>query len=207
MTLSAAELPAPLPMSIPKAGTKFAIQSGTQIEKLMLKKTVLSPVTMPVPFGKSYALAFWVNLDDTPMLMEKGFTQDAPVTLADWYSDDINSQRTTLRIQGGKFVVTALNDGKWKALPGIGMKTEPGKWYFLAYSYENGSGAFYVNGDIILRTPEGSPAQDALRNIAFGHFQKGRRLEGIILQPRLYPAALNAGEIKTLFDAKPTEVR
>jgi alpha-L-fucosidase len=198
MTASVAEPPAPLPLSIPKAGAEFVVQSATQIEKLTLKNTALAPVSMPAPFGRSYTLAFWVRFDDSPALAETEFTKDAPVTLVDLYSNDINAQRTTLRIQGGKFAANVMNDKKSKALPGIGMAAEPGRWYFLAYTCDNGQGVFYVNGDRALRTPPGSPVQSDLQNIAFGHFQKGRRLDGVILRPRLYPATLAAAELNAI---------
>ncbi|OAM90540.1 LamG domain-containing protein [Termitidicoccus mucosus] len=207
-SLSAQPLPAPLPLEIPKADPAVVFQKDGQIAKLTLKqKAYLAPVNLPKAFGDNYTLTFWVRLDDTPALRETGFTPDAPVTLIDLSSPDWDDQRTTLRVHGGRFSVTALNEGKWKMLAGVRPIAEPETWYFLAYAKSGGKGAFYMNGDIMTRTPADAPVQDKIQNIVFGNFQKQRRLQGVILQPRLYPAALDMAQIQSLHASPPAEVK
>jgi hypothetical protein len=206
--LSAQALPPPHPLEIPKAASSVVIQKDGQIEKLTLdKKISLAPVKLPKAFGDHYTLAFWVKLDDTPALVAGGFTPDAPMTLIDLSSPGWDDQRTTLRIHDGRFSVTALNKGKWKTLAGVRPVAEPGIWYFLAYAKSGGKGVFYMNGDIMARTPADAPVQDKIQNIIFGNFQKQRRLQGVMLHPRLYPAALTPAQIQSLHASPPADVK
>ena len=205
-----AQTASPLPMNIKSAPKGVVTQNETQIESIVLDgKTSLKVLQMPKIFGPTYTLSLWVKLDDSPALYESKFSNEAPPTIIDLHSKDINEQRCVIRVHNGKFVITELLKGpsKWKSLNGISMKAEPGKWYHLAYSHSATQGVFYVNGDIIART-EGSPApQDKLQNVIFGRFQSMRRMSGLIVQPRLYPVSFDIRQVRELFQNKPETIK
>jgi hypothetical protein len=197
-SLPAQPLPAPLPLEISKADPAVVIQKDGQIEKLTLdKKTILPPARLSAGLGEDYAIAFWIKFAETPALKETGFSDSAPVTIVDLYSDDMK-QRTTLRVEKENFAAVSRNDGKNKVFYGLPIKVTPEEWYFVTYCNRDGRGVLYLNGDIILRAPASTPKQAGVQNIAFGNFAKKRPLEGTILQPRIYKSALSDEQIRAL---------
>ena len=200
----------PLPLKISGSSPEDAVtQNGTQIEKIILdQKTTVKVIQMPSAFGPSYTISMWVKFNDTPALREKGFSRTAPINIVDLHSPGTNEQNVLLRIMDGYFAITELRQppSKWRTIGGIKIQPEPDKWYHLAYSCSPTLGIFCLNGDIIARTVSPAP-QDKLQNIIFGRIKNTRKLDGVILQPRLYSEALTHKQIQDLYKAPPAEIR
>lgn len=194
----AADLPAPITLHAPRSPNITVDSSGAQIERITLSPAVASPaVALDATVGETWTLSFWIKLKDSPLLQAKDFTPTTPVMLVDFQTGDpkADMQRFIIRVMSGKFSAAEQNAGKWKGLVGYGADATPGTWHFLAYSRTSTEGVFYLNGNIVSRTAGTLPAQSQLRALVFGHFDRTRFSDGVILEPRLYPKALNRDEI------------
>ncbi|AHF94761.1 hypothetical protein OPIT5_26015 [Opitutaceae bacterium TAV5] len=204
-----ATLPSPIALVLAKSPVIMPEASGDQIERITLSpQTVCPDLHLPAPVGDAWTLTFWVRLNDTPALLRTDYSRNAPVTLADFSTaGQADTRRLVIRVQGGKFSVTEQNAGKWKALSGFSATAAPDTWHFLAYTRNASAGTFYLNGDISLRTTGTVSSSDQLQTLALGNFYKQRRLDGIILQPRLYRQVLTAEQIRIRYRDRPAGTR
>lgn len=198
--------PDPLKLSVPRAPGVMADASGSQIKKIIMTPSRTVPgIYLSEPIGEAWTLAFWIKLNEDPRLQSKEFTLETPETLVDFMTADpkADQRRLIVRVMDGKFSVTEQNDGKWKELKGISVKVSPGDWYCLTYTRTATSGVFYIDGDIIARTAGRLPAQDGLRTLVFGNFNKLRVADGTVMFPRLYAKALSREEVLELLKDRP----
>lgn len=205
-----AGLPEPLPLTLPAGTPDVAKRSQGQIERINFDPSFEYPeLLLSAPVGANYTISFWVWLDDLPVLAEKDFSSVAPVTLVDFASADRPSswQQLVIRIMGGKFQVTASHEQKWRMLPGFGGTATPGLWHHLVYARSAEGGVFYVNGDVVMRTPVGAPVQDDLQSLVLGRFYSGRRLSGVMFEPRLYAETLSHDDVVELRRNPPASIR
>ena len=201
-----AAVPPPLPLSIPPRPEVILDANSEQIEQLThTTSTTLPALHLPEPIGANFTISFWIKLNDTPRLLEKEYSREAPVTLVDFYTIDAKeaTQRVVIRIQDSKFSVTEQNEGKWKALTGLATQATPDHWHFLTYTRTATTGSLYLNGDVILRTGSPLPAQDQLQTLVLGSFNRSRHAEGTFLKPRLYKEALTRSQIQALYQNRP----
>lgn len=200
--------PQPLPLTPPRAPADTVFLREGAIEKLVLTPRVALPaVKLPAPLAAEHSISFWFRVEDSPALWTTGYGDEHPVTILDVNATERDSQRLVFRIMEGRFELTAYGDGKWKALRGLATKVKPGQWYFAVYTRSAQGGILYVNGDIALRSPAAAPAHDRLQVVAFGNFDRRRRMNGTLLEPRLYGLALTKEQVRDLFQFRPQAAR
>lgn len=192
-------LPAPLELQIPASAA--IRKAGNQVEGITLSGEAAVPqLTLLQPVGGTYSLTFWMKAADSPMLIEKAFSQQTPVTIVDFAPRVRNNadQRMVLRVSGGGISATEQNAGSWKSLSGITPRVTPDKWQFVAYVRTPQAGTLYIDGNRVQRTSVATAPHDQLQSLAFGNFNQNRLLGGQIAEPRIYGEALSDAQIRAL---------
>ena len=132
--------------------------------------------------------------------------QGNPVTMSIWYCSkytgySYNSPILCYWKEGVSVPRLAINDTLNPSFGEAGenhlsVALQADRWYFLALTYSNGIGCFYIDGENIYEQPHTVNIAPGEVLIQYGEYQPGRA--GRLASPRIYNRLLSASEIAAL---------